>query len=253
VVAGILYRYHLSNRCNATLRPAHLSITEYWCYTRAVPEIATDPTSDLPFKYVAGDPSLDLVNTVDWTRRGPDRERLTDYRRLTRWAEGAGLLSKPAAEQLRRRARTRPEAAAAALQEALRVRSILRRLVQALLTGEPDAAAWWDFNDLLATALRRLRVAPRAAKARGRATTAVWEWIEPEERLESMLWPVLRAAADLLTSDEAARIRTCDGPDCGWMYVDRSRNHLRRWCEMETCGTEAKTRRRRERARRRRS
>jgi predicted RNA-binding Zn ribbon-like protein len=217
-----------------------------------VTEAAKDPTSgaDLPFKYVAGDPSLDLVNTVDWTRRGPERERLTDYERLTRWAEGAGVLAETAAEGLRRKARLHPEAAEAALQEALRVRSILRRLVHVRLTGEPDAPAWWDFNDLLATALRRLRIAPRAA-ARGKATAVVWEWIEPEGRLESMLWPVLRAAADLLTSDEAARIRRCDGPDCGWMYVDRSRNHLRRWCEMETCGTEAKTRRRRERTRRR--
>ncbi|HEV2853834.1 MAG TPA: CGNR zinc finger domain-containing protein [Thermoanaerobaculia bacterium] len=36
-------------------------------------------------------------------------------------------------------------------------------------------------------------------------------------------------------------------PDCGWMYVDCSRNGLRRWCEMETCGTLEKSRRRRER------
>ena len=34
------------------------------------------------------------------------------------------------------------------------------------------------------------------------------------------------------------------GADCGWMFVDRSRNRLRRWCQMETCGTMEKTRRR---------
>jgi len=40
----------------------------------------------LPFKYVGGDPAIDLVNTVDWTRHGLKDERLGDYQRLTRWA-----------------------------------------------------------------------------------------------------------------------------------------------------------------------
>jgi predicted RNA-binding Zn ribbon-like protein len=33
------------------------------------------------------------------------------------------------------------------------------------------------------------------------------------------------------------------------MYVDRSRNGLRRWCQMETCGTREKSRRRYQRLR----
>jgi predicted RNA-binding Zn ribbon-like protein len=48
----------------------------------------------------------------------------------------------------------------------------------------------------------------------------------------------------LLESEDAGRIRVCDGVDCGWMYLDRSRNGLRRWCEMGTCGTREKNRRR---------
>ena len=52
------------------------------------------------------------------------------------------------------------------------------------------------------------------------------------------------SAAALLTGPEVESIRVCAGPDCGWVYVDRSRNHLRRWCEMETCGTSEKNRRR---------
>src|ERR671935_145165 len=39
-----------------------------------------------PLRYVGGDPSLDLVNTVDWTERGLENDRLVDYERLTRWA-----------------------------------------------------------------------------------------------------------------------------------------------------------------------
>jgi predicted RNA-binding Zn ribbon-like protein len=56
---------------------------------------------------------------------------------------------------------------------------------------------------------------------------------------------VLWSAASLLQSDEIGNVRVCDGDDCGWMYVDRSRNGFRRWCQMRTCGTREKTRRRR--------
>src|SRR5215203_4100567 len=189
---------------------------------------------ELPFKYVGGDPSLDLVNTVDWTERGPENERLNDYVRLTRWAEGAGLLSKADAERLRRAGAARPKEARAAYEAALRLRSVLQRLYG-------KRSDWSEFNELLGKALRQLGISP---PRKGQAS-AEWEW-HGTESMESLLWPVIWSAAILLTSEEAGRIRVCAGTDCGWMYVDRSRNGLRRWCQMETCGTLEKSRRRSE-------
>ena len=53
----------------------------------------TLPLSAKPrFLYVGGDPALDLINTVDWTSRGPEHERLESFEQLTRWAEGAGVI-----------------------------------------------------------------------------------------------------------------------------------------------------------------
>jgi predicted RNA-binding Zn ribbon-like protein len=194
-------------------------------------------TEELPFKYVGGDPSLDLVNTVDWTRRGPIQERLTDYARLTRWAEGAGVVSKAEAERLRRAGAARPKEARAAYEAALRLRSVLQRLYS-------KRSDWREFNELLGKALRQLGVSP---PRKGQAS-AEWEW-HGVESLESLLWPVTWSAAILLTSEEAGRIRVCASLDCGWMYVDRSRNGLRRWCQMETCGNLEKSRRRAGRSR----
>lgn len=200
---------------------------------------------ELPFKYVGGDPSLDLVNTVDWTDRGPIKERLTDYVRLTRWAEGAGVISKTNAQALRRKATAKPAEAKRAYEAALRLRDVLQRLYASVAAGKRSDPAWEELNELLGEALRHLRVSPLR---KGQAV-AEWEWHGVEETLESVLWPVVRSAADLVTSDEARRIRVCGSLDCGWMYVDRSRNGLRRWCQMETCGTIEKSRRRSERAR----
>jgi predicted RNA-binding Zn ribbon-like protein len=200
---------------------------------------------ELPFKYVGGDASLDLVNTVDWTDRGLIQERITDYARLTRWAEGAGVLSKADAQALRRAAAAKPAEAQVTYEAALHLRGVLQRLYGAVASGKRSDAPWDDLNDLLGEALRWLRVSP-SRKGNG---VAGWEWSGHGEILESVLWPVIWSAAILLTSDEARRIRVCGGPDCGWMYVDRSRNGLRRWCQMETCGTLEKSRRRSERSR----
>ena len=200
---------------------------------------------ELPFKYVGGDASLDLVNTVDWTVRGPVKERLTDYARLTRWAEGAGVLSKTDAQALRRKATVRPAEAKRAYEAALRLRDILQRLYMSVAAGKRSDPAWEELNELLGEALQHLRVSPLR---KGQAV-AEWEWHGVEEILESALWPVVWSAVSLLASDEALRIRVCGAQDCGWVYVDRSRNGLRRWCQMETCGTVEKSRRRAERAR----
>jgi predicted RNA-binding Zn ribbon-like protein len=201
-----------------------------------------------PLKFVGGDPSVDFVNTVDWTSRGLDHDRIPDYARLTRWAEEAGVISPVVGERLRRRASSRPREAAAAYDAAAWLRWVLQRLFTAVAAGEPPGAALEEFDELLAEALRHLRLDHAAV---GRRRRIGWAWRGMGDELESPLWPVVRAAAELLASDEAARIRVCDAPECGWLYVDRSRNGLRRWCQMETCGTRAKNERRYRRARRR--
>ena len=204
---------------------------------RAAPvPLSADP--DLPFKYIGGDPSVDLVNTVDWTLNGPDFERLTSYERLTRWAEGAGLVSASDAKRLRQQAAAHPRKAKTTYEAARWLRWVLQRVFEKIAAGEPPGSALDDFNELLSEALGHLRVGP----------TGEWDWQGRGEDLESLLWPVIWSAAALLTSQEAKRLRVCGSPNCGWMYVDRSRNGLRRWCQMETCGTREKSRRRQGRA-----
>lgn len=45
------------------------------------------------------------------------------------------------------------------------------------------------------------------------------------------------------------RLRRCQNPDCAWLFIDRSRNRSRQWCEMGVCGNRAKASRFRERTR----
>ena len=53
-------------------------------------------------------------------------------------------------------------------------------------------------------------------------------------------WPIARSAADLLASDQLAYVRACSSKVCEWFFLDTSKNHHRRWCDMTRCGNRAK-------------
>ncbi len=69
-----------------------------------------------------------------------------------------------------------------------------------------------------------------------------WGWAGDADALDRMLWPVLFAAAELLISTEGRpQVRQCAMKGCRLFFVDRSPSLQRRWCEMKTCGTRAKS------------
>ena len=193
---------------------------------------------DAPFRFVAGDPSLDFVNTADWTPRGLQADRFTDYARLLEWARGAGVLDAAAARRMGQAATGDPRRAAAALDTACRVRDALQDVFASAVAGRANVKGLENVNELLADAAAHVRL------VRGPGSRLVRGWAGLGESPESLLWPVVWAAAELLSSSDVERLRMCAGEDCGWMYVDRSRNGLRRWCEMSVCGTAEKNRRR---------
>jgi predicted RNA-binding Zn ribbon-like protein len=58
---------------------------------------------------------------------------------------------------------------------------------------------------------------------------------------------IARDVIDLFTGELRSRIRECENPNCGLMFVDASRPGKRRWCLMKRCGNMAKTTRYRQR------
>src|SRR5215208_1111401 len=158
-------------------------------------QIADSPAHDLPFKYVGGDVSLDLVNTVDWTARGLIDERLTDYARLTRWAEGSGALTTTQGALLRSLAEAHPRLASRVHRDAIELRWQLRQLFTTLDRGEAldETGVLEQVNRSLGDALSQLELKAQPS-ARGARAPVRWSWREAESRLESVLWPVIRAA-----------------------------------------------------------
>jgi predicted RNA-binding Zn ribbon-like protein len=186
-------------------------------------------------KLHGGAPPLDLVNTVLW--RGTDRVQdvLVDYEALLIWARRAGALSAADAGELTRLAAEHPRLAARAHSRVISVRDSLHRLFIAF--GEGGRPAAEDLELLKATLVRSLDAAT-PVEARGALT---WTW--DAQDLERPLWPLVQDAHGLLTSEAVTRVRRCAADECGWLFLDHSKNRSRRWCSMEGCGSRAKMRR----------
>ncbi|TCL70252.1 CGNR zinc finger domain-containing protein [Rhizobium sp. BK251] len=51
----------------------------------------------------------------------------------------------------------------------------------------------------------------------------------------------VRSALQLIVMPEKDRMKICG--NCGWLFLDRSRNRSRTWCDMAVCGNRAKANR----------
>ncbi len=195
-----------------------------------------EPAATGPFELSGGALCLDFANT--WGDRGrPGSERLLGYPDLVTFALQTESLEPAEAEALLDRTCRDADAAGQAFAEARRLREALYRLFSARAAGRRPPAGDLDrLNAYLAEALAGLRLAPRGEGY-------VWRGAGTGEVLTAPLRPVVRSAAELLTSEELDRVRECDGASCTWLFLDRSRNRSRRWCSMESCGNRAKARR----------
>ncbi|KAA0252959.1 MAG: hypothetical protein EDX89_16245 [Acidobacteria bacterium] len=194
------------------------------------------------FEITGGSLCLDLPNTLGERRRAEPKEHLHEYADLVAWGLQAGAIDERTARRLTREAGRDPRAASRALQRARGLREELFRLFAAVVEGralpEPSLAA---LDEALAAALSARRLVRNGAGV-------AWAWREEDPpALDRVLWPVLVSAAELLTSGETGRVRWCEGEGCAWLFLDRSRNGSRRWCDMTVCGNREKARRHRRR------
>ena len=57
-----------------------------------------------------------------------------------------------------------------------------------------------------------------------------------------LLYPIAHSAARLMVDNCLCYIKECDDKTCEWIFLDCSKSHRRRWCDMKSCGNRAKAR-----------
>jgi len=188
------------------------------------------------FEWVGNHPAFDFTNTVDWTSRGLESERLRSFDDLVRWALAAGAIGLPEAAALGARAGREPRRASEALRRARELRSEIHEVMTAIArSAPPPPAALRAFNEAVRTAVSSLSVASDGGRM-------AWRH-DDTGTLDLVAHHVAWLAAQLMTSQDAAPVGLCANPECGWLFLDTTKNHSRRWCGMPDCGPRAKARR----------
>lgn len=194
--------------------------------------------SETDFDFISGNLSLDFSNTNDWHARSNPIETMLNYSDLIAWGKQAGLLSGAQAEQIQQLESTAPVQAQHVYEQAIQLREAIYRIFSHRYAGTPVPEQ--DLRLLTAfvrEAMEHLVLVPSESGF-------VWSWSTQAGGAKLILWSVARAAAELLTSEHVERVRECeDDHGCGYLFIDQTKNHSRRWCSMESCGNRAKARR----------
>lgn len=224
---------------------------------------ATTPGAIGPFcRYTVGDMiendwlCLDLLKTRGWESRDRDDDVLDEAVRSLAWMRKERLLSAAEARLLRRAARQQAPWFGELIARTRELRGLLYRIFTRIADGHPpDGSDLETLEETLAAAGQRFTLET------GADGMISWRWngrggapltdAPPEDLGRAatvrIIGAIARSAADLLTSGELERVKVCDAHDCGWFFVDVSRNKSRRWCDMAGCGNRDKARRYRER------
>ena len=189
------------------------------------------------FELMGGAVCLDFVNTLDDRFSAEPKELLQHYVDLARFAEDTGILPDLQVDRLMTRSMQQPDSAKRALASAIQLREAISEIFYALARKNPvPAAAVVILNQHVQEAAQHL------ALVAGRRHFE-WKFESESYDLFATLWPIARDAAELLASERLEFVRTCASKTCEWLFLDESKNHRRRWCDMTKCGNRAKVKR----------
>lgn len=178
---------------------------------------------------------LDFINTVhDRTAEEPF-EYLPDYSRFLDWSEKVELLTASERKRLQSLAKSDVGRTENVMRKLLEMRKNFYELFLAIAENRvPDDEVQSQFNDLLKeeTAHMELRI---------KNNLEVLQQWSGKSDLRFPLWPIIQSAYELLISDQLDRVKECGA--CGWLFLDQSKNKSRKWCSMESCGSNVKARR----------
>ena len=182
-----------------------------------------------------------FANTLSYSRGRPV-EGLADIDALLSWLREQGLISDRArASEAGRLHRDAPEAERR-MERFQMLRTLLHETAEEMTsTGQPSAEQLRALNHILRHGLHyhQLRLDPDATR---------YTLAQVGDRLDQARATIASSFAQLLADDASDRLRVCANEGCRWIFVDHSPTGRRRWCDMRTCGNQAKVARHRARA-----
>ena len=180
---------------------------------------------------------IEFTDTLEGRWRNEKRDLLNSYADLVAWCTEEGILSEMETNRMLLEGEENPRRAIEALERARAWRESIYSVFLAIARSvEPEAGVLEELNEAIASTSARSRIV---------STENGFEWgcIRDCDAPDRILWPVIRSAGALLTSEDRNKVKRCASSECMSLFFDTSRNGKRRWCDMKTCGNRAKARR----------
>ena len=175
---------------------------------------------------------LDFVNTALIAAQGGS-DPLQDFNGLVAWLHEANLIDAAEARfalEKWGKGREAQQAYAAALLFRMRIAEIAERLAARKQVPKSGLDA---INEQLQGFAVRAKLTRTHSGFVERFQT---DLTDPRQ----LIAPLARSAADLLCHGDLFLVKRCANPSCSLYFYDASKNHTRRWCSMERCGSRMK-------------
>src|SRR6476469_5997762 len=185
------------------------------------------------------DGTFDFLNTDD-LENGSKVDHIPDLDAALDWFVERGVIHGEGADRLRAMAAVDGAVARRDLERIRSVRGALREVADAIAEQRaPTGGAL----DTVNRALHARQVIELVPATDGVSVDHRHVGDPVDDALARLADPLVQE----LTSGHPERIRICDNDRCRWVFYDTSRTARRRWCDMATCGNQAKAARHRAR------
>ncbi|MEO8252147.1 MAG: CGNR zinc finger domain-containing protein [Chloroflexota bacterium] len=190
----------------------------------------------------AGELFVSFGNTLEY-KRGQPADSLPDVDSLLAWLREQGLISGRGLAAEAARLRRDPEESARRVERFHHLRDVLHGIAEEVdRSGHPTATQLRDLNHILRHGLHYHQIEKDPDGTR-------YVFAQVGDRLDQARASIASSMAQFLAEDALSRLRVCANAGCRYLFIDHSPTGRRRWCDMRTCGNQAKVARHRARAR----
>lgn len=173
---------------------------------------------------------LNFINTVRNRFEEPVFCYLPRHDEVLKWAKRLELFSQVEIRRVKTYIEEHPDVAEKQHKKIIEVRETLYRMFAAIARNlQPSEYVLEKFNKYLSETFNDLKINVE----KDRIVTE--DWYKKNSGLLQIQHLIIKSAYELLISNSLIRLKECD--NCGWLFLDKSKNKSRRWCNMQTCGS----------------
>ena len=199
----------------------------------------TETELPAPF-FLADDPALDFLDSVA-APRGSEIEWIGNGGDFLDWLAQAGMVPPEVLERFREQ--VAPEHLDGIAVQARKLREWFRGFVvkhagQSLQTSTLRELS--PINGILAADTAYAQIDAGGIGNPEVGSIFGWRHHRRWSAPETLLLPLAEAMGDLICHADFSRVKNCEGPSCTMWFHDVTKNHTRRWCDMNVCGNRAK-------------